>query len=166
MIEQEHEILIDDNLHTINFVKFPIRDAAGEIAGLGAIATDVTQSKMLQQTKNEFISSVSHELRTPMTSVLGALGLVQGGAAGRLPEKAQAMIDIAHKNCNRLVRLLNDILDIEKIESGSAKFEMGLLELGPLARDAIETVTAYADEHDGPFTPNQVGRLGGVNADG
>ena len=58
------------------------------------------------------------------------------------------MIDIAHKNCNRLVRLLNDILDIEKIESGNADLEMGPLELGPLARDAIETVAAYADEHD------------------
>ena len=148
VIEQEHQIPIDDNLHTISFIKFPIRGAAGEIAGLGAIATDVTQSKKLQQIKDEFISSVSHELRTPMTSILGALGLVQGGAAGRLPEKAQSMIDIAHKNCNRLVRLLNDILDIEKIESGNADLEMGPLELGPLARDAIETVAAYADEHD------------------
>jgi len=147
-IEREQEVRMEDGLHTLRMVKFPIHGAAGEITGLGAIATNVTESKKIQQIKDEFISSVSHELRTPMTSVVGALGLVKGGAAGRLPEKAQSMIEIAHKNCNRLVRLLNDILDIEKIESGKANFEIVPLELGPLVRDSLETVAAYADGHD------------------
>ncbi len=86
VIEQENDILMEDGLHTLHMIKFPIRGGTGEIVGLGAIATDVTKSKKLQQIKNEFISSVSHELRTPMTSVLGALGLVQGGAVRDRPE--------------------------------------------------------------------------------
>ena len=106
----------------------------------------MTEKRRLQEIKNDFVSSVSHELRTPMTSVVGALGLVQGGAAGRLPEKAQAMIEIAHKNCNRLVRLLNDILDIERIESGKADLEIVSLDLHSLAQDSIETVSATAIE--------------------
>jgi PAS domain S-box-containing protein len=146
VIEQEDDILMVDGLHTLHMIKFPIRDAAGEISGLGAIATDVTESKKLDRIKDEFVSSVSHELRTPMTSVLGALGLIQGGAAGRLPEKAQSMIEITYRNCNRLVRLLNDVLDIEKMESGSSNLETSLLELGPLARDAIETIAHYSAE--------------------
>jgi len=166
VIEQDQDVLMEDGWHTLRMIKFPIRGAAGEIAGLGAIATDVTERKKLQQIKNEFISSVSHELRTPMTSVLGALGLVRGGAAGRLPEKAQSMIDVAHKNCNRLVRFLNDILDIEKIESGEATFEISLLELGPLVRDSIETVAAYANEQGVEIKLMEEIRAVAVKADG
>lgn len=148
VIEQEHDVHLKGGWHALQMVKFPIRNAAGEIVGLGAIATDVTERRRLQQIKNEFISSVSHELRTPMTSVVGALGLVQSGSAGRLPEKAQSMIEIAHRNCNRLVRLLNDILDIERIESGKASFEFAPLELRPLIQDSIESVYASAAEQD------------------
>ncbi len=81
-----------------------------------------------------------------MASVLGALGLVQGGAAGRLPEKAQSLIEITHRNCNRLVRLLNDVLDIDKMESGKSIFETNQLELGSIARDAIESIAHYSAE--------------------
>ena len=83
-----------------------------------AIIRDISERKAADRLKNEFISTVSHELRTPLTSILGSLGLVTGGVAGEVPAQARAMLEIAHKNSERLVRLINDILDIEKIESG------------------------------------------------
>ena len=68
--------------------------------------------------KNEFLSVVSHELRTPLTSIRGSLGLLAGGRLGELPERAASLVDIAVQNSERLTRLINDLLDIERIESG------------------------------------------------
>ena len=79
---------------------------------------------LVEQAKRDFIDTVSHELRTPLTSIRGSLGLVTSGALGTAPEKMQAMLKIAHRNSERLVRIVNDILDIENIESG--KFAIDL----------------------------------------
>jgi len=83
-----------------------------------ATIRDLTLSKAADKAKSEFVATVSHELRTPLTSIKGSLGLVRTGAMGELPDKPKAMIEIAYNNCERLVRLINDILDIEKIEAG------------------------------------------------
>jgi signal transduction histidine kinase len=72
----------------------------------------------MDRMKDEFVSVVSHELRTPLTSNPGSLGLIAGGVMGVLPDKAQHMADIAVSNADRLIRLINDILDIERVESG------------------------------------------------
>ncbi|NNG05546.1 MAG: PAS domain S-box protein [Inquilinus sp.] len=112
------------------------------------IVRDITERKKIERIKDEFISTVSHELRTPMTSIMGALGLVAGGSVGTLPERAQSMIDIAYKNCHRLVRLLNDILDFERIGSGSAKFQIEPTAMAPMVKDAVEAIAAFAREHD------------------
>ncbi|HEX2910249.1 MAG TPA: CHASE3 domain-containing protein, partial [Chloroflexia bacterium] len=96
----------------------PQLDAEGEVTQVICTFTDITDRKNVERMKNEFISTVSHELRTPLTSIRGSLGLLIGGIAGDLPSQARSMIEIAHKNSERLVRLINDILDIEKIESG------------------------------------------------
>jgi PAS domain S-box-containing protein len=79
---------------------------------------DVTERKKVERLKSDFISTVSHELRTPLTSIKGALGLISGGAVGEIPPRARSMIDIAYNNSDRLVRLINDLLDMERIESG------------------------------------------------
>ena len=72
--------------------------------------------------KDEFIATVSHELRTPVTTMAGPLGLLANGAVGEMPEKAKRLIAMAHNNCVRLTRLVNDILDFEKIEAGMMTF--------------------------------------------
>ena len=79
---------------------------------------DITERKRSEQVKDELISTVSHEQRTPLTSIGGALGLLAGGAAGAIPADAMRLIEIAKNNSDRLVRLINDILDLERIESG------------------------------------------------
>lgn len=111
-----------------------------------AVVRDISERRRIEQLKDEFVSTVSHELRTPLTSIAGSLGLLAGGAAGPLPEKAARLIQIAQANSQRLVRLINDILDIEKIESGKLRLEMAPLDLREVAARAIEGVRGYADE--------------------
>jgi PAS domain S-box-containing protein len=114
--------------------------------GWTLVVQDVSERKRVERMKNEFISTVSHELRTPLTSVRGSLGLVLGGATGAVPDAARGLLDIAAKNCDRLVRLINDMLDIEKIESGHMRLEMAPQPLLALARQAVATTEAFAQQ--------------------
>jgi len=116
-----------------------------------AVIRDATERKRVDLMKTEFVSTVSHELRTPLTSIAGSLGLLAGGAAGALSERAGKLISIAHANSQRLVRLINDILDIEKIESGEMAFTMEPLQLRPLLEKAIEANQSFASEYGVTF---------------
>ncbi len=115
------------------------------------ILRDISERKRIEQMKNEFVSTVSHELRTPLTSIRGALGLVIDGFAGEVPEQAREMINIAHNNSERLVRLINDILDMEKIEAGMMTLERQLVELRRLLERAVADNAGYASEHQVRF---------------
>jgi len=108
---------------------------------------DVSERKRMERLKDEFVSTVSHELRTPLTSIRGSLGLIAGGAVGELPPKAKRLIEIAHSNCQRLVNLVNDILDIQKIEAGGMAFDMAAINLIAVAERAIEENTSYAQQY-------------------
>src|SRR6185437_12204481 len=109
-------------------------------------ARDISDRKRVERLKDEFVSTVSHELRTPLTSIAGSLGLLIGGAVDPLPEGPARLIGIAHANCQRLVRLINDILDVEKIESGKMTFDFAPLTLAQVAERSIETVRGMADQ--------------------
>ncbi len=98
--------------------------------------------------KDEFVATVSHELRTPLTSITGALGLLTGNAAGKLPASAMHLLTIAYANSQRLVRLLNDILDIEKMESGKAVFQFKRVEVRSLVEQTIDANRAFAQNRD------------------
>lgn len=111
-----------------------------------AIIRDISERRRMEQLKDEFVSTVSHELRTPLTSIAGSLGLLAGGVAGVLPEKAARLIQIAQANSQRLVRLINDILDIEKIESGKLRLDMVPLDLRDIACRSVEGVSGYAGD--------------------
>jgi PAS domain S-box-containing protein len=112
-----------------------------------AIIRDITDRKQIEQMKTEFVSTVSHELRTPLTSIAGSLGLLAGGAAGTLPERADRLIRIAHSNSERLIRLINDILDIEKIESGKMTFSLKRIQLPSLLEQAVQANRAFAADY-------------------
>lgn len=124
------------------------------------IFRDVTQRRAVERMKAEFISTVSHELRTPLTSIRGSLGLIAGGVAGQLPPQAARLVDIAHKSSERLVRLINDILDVEKIESGHLQFQLRALELRTLAEQALEANRAYGEQFGVRFVLAAVDRSG------
>jgi PAS domain S-box-containing protein len=95
----------------------PISGAA-EVTGAVVMFRDVTERRAVDRMKDEFVSVVSHELRTPLTSLRGALGLLQGGLLREAEPKAQRMVHIAVESTDRLIRLINDILDVERIASG------------------------------------------------
>lgn len=119
----------------------------GRISGAVVTFTDISERLAVERMKNEFISVVSHELRTPLTAIRGSLGLLEGGVVGELPEDAAKMISIAISNADRLVRLINDILDVERIESRKAPMEMRPCELRELlgaTRELLETAAAEA----------------------
>ena len=122
--------------------KFPIGDGAER--RVGGVALDLTELRRAEKLKDEFIAVVSHELRTPLTALRGSLGLLDNSVAGALPPHAGEMVKLALKNAERLSLLINDLLDMEKIESGAMQFEMSEIKLGALLRGAIELNAAYA----------------------
>jgi len=126
----------------------PRRNSYEEVEGFYALATDISELKRLDRMKSEFVSTVSHELRTPLTSIRGSLGVLAGGVAGPLPDKARGFIEIAQNNCERLIRLINDILDIEKIESGKMSFALRPLDLMELIGQAAKADEGYAARHN------------------
>ena len=107
--------------------------------------TALQQRKQLDNLKDEFISTVSHELRTPLTSIHGALGLLSSGKAGHVDEKAGNLLRIANSNTERLVRLINDILDLERMESGRAPLQIRKLELREVVAQSVETMRSMAE---------------------
>jgi len=94
---------------------------------------------------------VSHELRTPLTSILGSLALLSGGVAGELPAAVAPLIDVAHRNSQRLILLVNDILDMEKVESGKMTFDLQPVELIALLKQSLETNRDYAQTYKVSF---------------
>ncbi|MBD3184515.1 response regulator [Candidatus Poribacteria bacterium] len=96
--------------------------------------------------KDELISIVSHELRSPLTSIINSLGVLSSGMVGDLSQDARKMMDIAHRNSERLLRLINDILDIDKIEFGVMEFDMKPLDLKELLKQSIESNSSYAQQ--------------------
>ena len=106
---------------------------------------DIAPRKQVEQLKNEFISTVSHELRTPLTSIKGSLGLLSAGVFGQLPAPAQELVDIAQSNSERLVSLVNDLLDIEKLECGQLSIQLTDTDLRPLLQQALELNQGYAE---------------------
>jgi PAS domain S-box-containing protein len=108
------------------------------------ILRDISERKRIERMKSEFVATVSHELRTPLTSIRGSLGLLAGGQLGELSEGVSEMIQIAMNNSDRLVRLVNDILDIEKIESGRLEFRLQQVNLSQAVQDAVENTRGFA----------------------
>ena len=98
---------------------------------------DITERLEQDQLQADFISMVSHELRSPLTSIKGSMGLLLSKAAGELPPKAEGLLEIAHRNADRLVLIINDILDIEKISSGRLDFEMETADLSELIAESL-----------------------------
>lgn len=113
---------------------------------VSVLARDITERKRVEKMKNEFVSTVSHELRTPLTSIRGSLGLMAGGAVGELPSQAKEILNVANNNAERLLLLINDILDMQKIETGELEMEFETLEVMSFLHQVIESNKAYADQ--------------------
>ena len=136
----------DGSRLTVDLVVTAVRDRQGEPTGFLGIAIDISERKAVERMKDEFVSSVSHELRTPLTSIRGALGLLAGGTLGHLPESGRRMLEVAVTNTDRLVRLINDILDMERIESGRVQLRRQAHTAGDLMLQASEVMRPMAEK--------------------
>jgi CheY-like chemotaxis protein len=121
-------------------------DEHGTQIGAVVMFRDVTERRAIERLKSEFVSTVSHELRTPLTSIRGALGLLSSGMLGSIAEKGHRMLAIAVSNTDRLVRLINDILDLERIESGKVELIRGRVDADSLMVQALEGVQSMGDQ--------------------
>jgi signal transduction histidine kinase/CheY-like chemotaxis protein len=108
------------------------------------LLVDMSKHQEMQRLKNEFTSVVSHELRTPLTSIRGSLGLMAGGALGTMPAPAQRMLEIAVNNTDRLIRLINDILDLERIESGDVPMQIEPCAANEVVDEAVRSLEGIA----------------------
>jgi PAS domain S-box-containing protein len=132
-------------------VEFPIEMTAAlagttDTAFFSVFLHDISERKKVERMKDEFVATVSHELRTPLTSIRASLSLLSEGMAGELPADTKALVDIASQSCERLVRLIGDVLDIQKIEAGNMQLALVTQPLLPLLDHAIDTMRGYAQQ--------------------
>ena len=145
----EYQLITKDGDY--RFVKLEVEAClsglnAVDLAMAGTIH-DITVFKQVDRMKDDFISTVSHELRTPLTSIQGSLALLRGDALGELSEEAAGILDIATRNSERLARLINELLDVEKIIAGKMVFTVSECDAVRLTRQSVESMTAFALNH-------------------
>jgi PAS domain S-box-containing protein len=136
---------VDGTALEVEYTITPMRDDSGETVGAVVIFRDDSQRRAVEKMKDEFISVVSHELRTPLTSIRGALGLLASGLMGKSPAKGQRMLDLAVSNTERLIRLINDILDIERIDSGRVTLVRTRIAAAAVLREVADLMAPIAE---------------------
>jgi two-component system phosphate regulon sensor histidine kinase PhoR len=129
---------------SVNLVK--MSDGDGSAGGILVTLQDVTQERALERMKSEFISNVSHELRTPMTSIKNAINIVLDRTAGELNANQEKFLAIAMRNIDRLARLINDVLDFSKLESGAANLKIQPVDLAKLIDNVFISTQAHAQQ--------------------
>ncbi len=149
---EEHRFDLRLNHHsgayrTVECRMAPLRSTEGSNRLLGTIR-DVEEERHLLQMQSDFVSTVSHELRTPLTSIFGALKLLDAGRLGVLPEGAAGLVKLATNNSARLAELVDDLLDIQKLDAGQVQLKAVSVDLGRVVRESIEAVQAFADERE------------------
>ena len=119
-----------------------------ELLRLTGTLQDISERMRIERMKSEFIAMVSHELRTPLTAIRGSLGIIKSGITGKLPEEVRQLIEIASRSCDRLIIMVNDLLDIEKIEAGKMQFRFKPHLIQSVILETIKENQAYADQFD------------------
>ena len=155
MRSQENDLLAERNRRAKQsarraFIVVLLAIFLAMVAVLGSVFLvfrDLTRRRQVERIKSEFVSVVSHELRTPLTSIHGSLALLESGLVNSSTEKGKRMLQIAVSNTDRLIRLLNDILDVEKLESGRTEMHRRLCNAGELIRNAADVMRPMAQEH-------------------
>jgi signal transduction histidine kinase len=135
----------DGSSLVVEYSASPIMDD-GVISGMVVAFQDVSERRRLENMKDEFISTVSHELRTPLASLRASLGLISSGSLDKRPEKQRQMVDLAIGNCDRLIRLVNDILDFESMEKGAIRLNRKRVEAVDMLRRAADIAHKTASE--------------------
>jgi CheY-like chemotaxis protein/anti-sigma regulatory factor (Ser/Thr protein kinase) len=135
----------DGSCFPVSYTSTPLVDGDA-ITGAVVVFRDITTRREVERIKDEFISVVSHELRTPLTSIRASLGLLESGALGTLPEEGRRMVEIAVRNSDRLGALINDILDLERLEAGKIQLNLEEVPLAAVVERSLESVRGFAEQ--------------------
>ncbi|TYQ24517.1 GAF domain-containing protein [Pseudanabaena sp. UWO311] len=147
-ITYENEITLKDGLPcSVNVTYIPHLDEKQKVIGFFALTSDISDRKAIERMKDEFIAVVSHELRTPLTSLHSALKILATGRLGNLSSDGKQMLEIADDNTERLVRLVNNVLDLQRIESGDVRMEKQVCNVAALMIQATESMQPMAQQH-------------------
>src|SRR5207244_7309319 len=138
-------VRINDSEVPIEYTSSTIIDGSGAATGVVVTFRYISDRLAVERMKDEFVSTVSHELRTPLTAIRGAIGLLGAGLLGTPSPKGQRMLDIALANTERLGRLINDILDLEKMESGRVELHRKPTQITDLLKQAVDAIQPMAD---------------------
>ena len=151
--ETEHRLRCADGqwMWILDRGKVVERDQHGQPLRMAGTHTDVSERHVVERMKRDFISTVSHELRTPLTAIRGSLGLLASGVMGELPGEARAMVSIAERNSVRLIALINDILDFDRLESGKMEMSLRPTSLMRILERSIESISAVAVQEGVPI---------------
>jgi two-component system, OmpR family, sensor histidine kinase VicK len=148
VVTYENEIdLVDGSTRSVSITYIPHRDLEDRVSGFFALTSDISDRKAIERMKDEFISVVSHELRTPLTSLHSALKILATGRLGTLSSDGQQLLAIADENTERLVRLVNSVLDLQRIESGAVTIEKQACNAAELMVQAVEAMQPMAQQH-------------------
>ncbi|MFB2894483.1 PAS domain S-box protein [Aerosakkonemataceae cyanobacterium BLCC-F50] len=137
---------LDGTIYFTQMKASPVSRTINRLIGYVGTVEDVTERRAIEVMKSEFISIVSHELRTPLASIRGSLGLLAAGVFKNKPDTAQKMLDIANHDTERLVRLVNDILDLERLEAQKVNLVKEWCDAAKLMQQSVETVQSLAVE--------------------
>lgn len=143
----------------------PVLTQRSDFLGVVTVLRDITKEVEADRAKSEFVSTVSHELRTPMTSIKGYTELVYAGAAGPINESQRRFLGIIKNNTDRLTALINDLLDISRVETGRVRFEAKPLQIGKVVADVINALSGQAETNDQTLTYEVVGGLPDIMGD-
>lgn len=127
----------DGTRFPVHLISDVVRNSEGEPIGMLTICEDLSERRAAERIKEDFLASVSHELRTPLTSIVGALDLLDGDKVASDPRRRGEMIEIALRNSRRLLRLVDDLLVLQKLRTGRVDFQIEPIEVGPLLESAI-----------------------------
>ena len=150
LVRYENDITFQDgSIHSINITYIPHinEQENNQVKGFFALTNDISDRKAIERMKDEFISVVSHELRTPLTSIHSSLKILATGKLGNLSDKGQRMLNIADEQTERLVRLVNSVLDLQSIQSGKVKMNKQACRAIDLMVEATQTMQMMAQEH-------------------
>jgi PAS domain S-box-containing protein len=146
-IEVQFRIVRDhDQVRWISAKTFSISDDHGQVVQLCGVADDISDRKEAEKRVSEFYSTVSHELRSPLTSIRGSLGLIEGGLVGEVSEEASTFVTIARIESDRLIRLINSILDLRKIEAGKMELKYQKTKISALLQSTVASLAGMAHE--------------------
>ena len=143
----EMTIVLHGNVRHVLANAGPMFASDGQQSGAVVVLHDITERKQIEKLQREFVSTVSHELRTPLTSITASLGLICGEVMGEVPKHLHELLDIAHQNSKHLSALIDDLLDIDKLNAGKMRFNLETQPLQPLLEQAMRNNQGYANSY-------------------